>query len=492
MIKIKMKILTLFVLFTVLIFGFVLPASAGDNITSNIKNRTARAFPSVTIDKTCVAKNDVVRVSWSNFGGNVNVEVRKGGNFWVHSTIDASDNSYADLHTGVLVNGTEWEIRSDYRIKVELRSNQAIYNYSDWFAVKNPSVTINETSVIKGGIIRVNWYDFCQQEDNKKVNVEVRKNGNFWVHSTINGSHYDGINGIFLDTGTLVNGTEWETCSNSCYNVKVELRHNTSVNKESQSFSVLAPPDLIVDDIWTEPSNPEVGDSVKLYARIKNIGNSTASNIRWNYYINGSYIDDDTHSSLSPGSSREEYESGYTFNSSGNYTYKVKIEAVTGETNTSNNEKTKNVSVTSPPYINLSSTSYNFGYDGGNKSINVTSNVSWSVSDNQTWLSVSPSSGSNNGNFSISCQANNLTSQRSGTVTVSGGGISKQIQITQTAAPSQLNVDPTSYNFGYDGGNKSINVTSNVSWSVSDNQTWLSVSPSNGSNNGNFSISCQQ
>ncbi|MEO0470542.1 MAG: cellulase family glycosylhydrolase [Bacteroidota bacterium] len=147
----------------------------------------------------------------------------------------------------------------------------------------------------------------------------------------------------------------------------------------------------------------------------------------------------------------------------------------------------------SPPSssLSVSSNSLSFGASSGNQSINVSANVSWTVSDNQGWISVSPASGSNNGAFSVSVSANNGTSSRSGQVTVSGGGITETISISQSGStPSNsLSVSSNSLNVNASANSQNINVTSNVSWTVSDNQSWISVNPSSGSNNGAFSIS---
>ena len=50
--------------------------------------------------------------------------------------------------------------------------------------------------------------------------------------------------------------------------------------------------------------------------------------------------------------------------------------------------------------------------------MSVTANVSWTVTDNQSWLSASPTGGTNNGSFTVSATANTGTASRSGTVTV--------------------------------------------------------------------------
>ena len=85
-----------------------------------------------------------------------------------------------------------------------------------------------------------------------------------------------------------------------------------------------------------------------------------------------------------------------------------------------------------PNTLSLSTASENFGENGGNKTVNVTSNVSWSISTSDSWMTVSPASGSNNGSFTITT-ATNTGAARSGSVTVSGGGLSETINVTQDA-----------------------------------------------------------
>ncbi|MDR2009792.1 MAG: T9SS type A sorting domain-containing protein, partial [Bacteroidales bacterium] len=68
---------------------------------------------------------------------------------------------------------------------------------------------------------------------------------------------------------------------------------------------------------------------------------------------------------------------------------------------------------------------------GGGKTINVTSNVNWTVSESCNWITVSPSSGSNNGTFTVTASANTGTS-RTCVITVSGAGVTPQtITVTQ-------------------------------------------------------------
>ncbi|KPA11778.1 secreted protein containing APHP domain protein [Candidatus Magnetomorum sp. HK-1] len=273
---------------------------------------------------------------------------------------------------------------------------------------------------------------------------------------------------------------------NHSYKVVVDAvsgESSTSNNERSENISVkVPPPDVKVEDIWTDPSSPEVSYRTKLYAKIKNIGDSTASNITLKYYIDGSYVGKDTHSSLSAGSTQTEYYAYYNFSSGGSHSYKVVVDAVSGETSTSNNERSENISVKEPPSISASPSTVYCSYSGETKSSNITANVSWSASDNASWISTSSSSSRVN----ITCQRNTTTSQRTGRVTVSGSGASDHIDVIQEKAPEELSVNPMSKYFQHTGGNASINVSSNISWSVSENTSWLSVSKSSNS----FSIQC--
>jgi mannan endo-1,4-beta-mannosidase len=95
--------------------------------------------------------------------------------------------------------------------------------------------------------------------------------------------------------------------------------------------------------------------------------------------------------------------------------------------------------VFAPPSNNLTvtPTTLSFAAGAGNASVAVNSNVSWSVTDNANWLTVSPAAGSGNGNFTASATANTGTASRSAVITVSGGSLSRTIQVTQSGSGGQ-------------------------------------------------------
>ena len=83
------------------------------------------------------------------------------------------------------------------------------------------------------------------------------------------------------------------------------------------------------------------------------------------------------------------------------------------------------------PRITLSGSPFDFTFDDiSSKQLTIESNVDWTLTKSDDWITVSSTSGSNNGTVDISV-TNNGGSFRSGSVTVSGEGISKNISITQ-------------------------------------------------------------
>jgi chitodextrinase len=120
--------------------------------------------------------------------------------------------------------------------------------------------------------------------------------------------------------------------------------------------------------------------------------------------------------------------------------------------------------------LTVSPSSLSFAASGGNLNISVTSNVSWTASDNQTWLSVSPGSGSNNAPVTVTAQTNTGTTQRTGSVTISGGGITRTISVTQsgTTATGPVTIGTNFWRVDWGSGWQDYFV-SGVNWSTTTN-----------------------
>jgi len=96
-----------------------------------------------------------------------------------------------------------------------------------------------------------------------------------------------------------------------------------------------------------------------------------------------------------------------------------------------------------PTLTIIPSSDWNPATAGESRSISVNSNTSWTVSRSVTWLTLSSTSGSNNGSFTVIAAANTGTASRSGSVTVTGGSISRTFNVTQTGVAATRSISIT-------------------------------------------------
>jgi pectate lyase len=90
--------------------------------------------------------------------------------------------------------------------------------------------------------------------------------------------------------------------------------------------------------------------------------------------------------------------------------------------------------------LSVSPTALSFGAAAGSQPVAVTANVSWTVTDDQSWITASPASGANNGSVSVSATANTATTSRNGTVTLTGGGFTRTVAVSQAGAGGTTSV----------------------------------------------------
>jgi hypothetical protein len=154
-------------------------------------------------------------------------------------------------------------------------------------------------------------------------------------------------------------------------------------------------------------------------------------------------------------------------------TYQMKISA----------ERIPNTLTWSETYLNLAAIA-------SSASFNITSNTSWTITSSETWLTVNPISGSNNGSIKLNATANPNNSARTATVTVTGGGITKTLNVNQnTSFVASLAVSQTTLNVAATANSTtSFNITSNITWTVSSSATWLTPNGSSGINNATINL----
>lgn len=157
-----------------------------------------------------------------------------------------------------------------------------------------------------------------------------------------------------------------------------------------------------------------------------------------------------------------------------------------------------------PPAIGTSPTSLSFAAtQGGTNPAAQTLTISntgggtltWSASDNASWLTISPASGTGNGTAAMNVTTGTLTAgSYTGTVTiVATGATSVTVPVTFTVAtpsvPPAISLTPTSLSYtatqgGANPAGQTLNIRNSgggtLTWSISDNAAWLTLSPATG------------
>lgn len=143
-------------------------------------------------------------------------------------------------------------------------------------------------------------------------------------------------------------------------------------------------------------------------------------------------------------------------------------------------------------YLNTSQTTLSIGYQEGSiDSFIITSNIEWTLSSSETWLTLNPTSGSGDGSISLTAQKNLDTSTRTAIISVSGTGVtSKSVTVTQGGAPAYLNISASMIQAGFQEGlDSTINISSNTDWTVTDDVDWITVGHESGSGNETLTVS---
>ena len=142
-------------------------------------------------------------------------------------------------------------------------------------------------------------------------------------------------------------------------------------------------------------------------------------------------------------------------------------------------------------YVSSNSTNLSSNL-GSNTIVNIISSFAWFATSDQSWLQVSPASGTGNATITLTASENTSTSNRTATVTIiETGGASKTITVTQTGV-SVLAVSTSSVNTSASNGTTSITLNSNSSWTATSDQTWLNVSPTSGTGNATITLTASE
>lgn len=205
----------------------------GSSFFSSPESFTTEISDQITINaptsSTTWIKDQAFDILWTdNINENVKIDLYKGSVFqYTISNSTASNGSY----THNLINTIA--VGSDYRIKISSVSNTSVYDYSDYFAIQNPTPTISVTYPYNGLIwnpgisYMVYWIDNIDEN----VKIELYKDSSF-ISTLINSTDSDHQEQITMPT-TLTPDTD--------YSIKVTSVDDNSIFGDSDLFEVVLP-----------------------------------------------------------------------------------------------------------------------------------------------------------------------------------------------------------------------------------------------------------
>ncbi len=118
--------------------------------------------------------------------------------------------------------------------------------------------------------------------------------------------------------------------------------------------------------------------------------------------------------------------------------------------------------------------------EGQTQEITVKSTVKWSVSGAPEWVKVTPSTGdAGETKVSINVLPNEKGEKRDATLDFSAGSLSQKITIEQVGAVI-FKVSAESFNFDFNGGDETIEITATSAWTATSSQEWCKLDKTTG------------
>jgi hypothetical protein len=130
---------------------------------------------------------------------------------------------------------------------------------------------------------------------------------------------------------------------------------------------------------------------------------------------------------------------------------------------------------------------------GTSTSIVVTSNISWTASTTDAWLTITPTTETTAGDNKLYISATaNTADARIGTITLSSTrSTSKTITVTQASGLTlpTITLSATSATIGETANSTTtFDITSNAAWTVTSSEVWLTFNPATGTNGGTVTL----
>lgn len=137
------------------------------------------------------------------------------------------------------------------------------------------------------------------------------------------------------------------------------------------------------------------------------------------------------------------------------------------------------------PELTTNNSSLNFAAAGGSSSFSFNTNKKWTITSDESWLTFDQTSGEPSKDaisVNATCAENTAYTSRTANITISAGGLTQTIKVTQDAAVKvvSLSVSTTSLSVAGQGGTASFTVTCNDNWTITDIPDYVTLSQTSG------------
>ena len=146
-----------------------------------------------------------------------------------------------------------------------------------------------------------------------------------------------------------------------------------------------------------------------------------------------------------------------------------------------------------PVEVSFANTTQEIDPQGGTVEMTLKSTGEWTINSPAEWITVSPMSGKGDATLTFTAEANTTGEDRATQIKAITKDNTATLIVTQgaVAQPPQpqyyLNVSPKNYRCGSAGGEFTVEVSSNIDWSVTAPQ-WITCSVTEGSNDATVTL----
>ena len=118
------------------------------------------------------------------------------------------------------------------------------------------------------------------------------------------------------------------------------------------------------------------------------------------------------------------------------------------------------------------------GAEGGEKVVSIASNLNWRATSSDDWITIEGGrelTADNDRAVRVQVLTNTSTGGRTGTVTIRGGALERIVIVRQEAADEVLEITPIHLACSAEGGEKTVSITSNLSWRATSSNDWITI-----------------